>query len=174
MKQPLLLSLLLLAACGTVANYEVEEARAPRGENPHAAAQLDKLKALEGDWVATGGAMPGMTVSYGLTAGGSTVVETLMEGTDHEMITMYYLDGDDLVLTHYCVLGNQPHMQARPSTDDTITFDCYGGGNLADHSAQHMHRGVFIFEGADRLRTAWSSFEGGEELETLHIELARR
>jgi hypothetical protein len=45
------------------------------------------------------------------SAGGSVVMETMMAGTDYEMINMYHLDGDDLVLTHYCAGGNQPTMR---------------------------------------------------------------
>ena len=44
------------------------------------------------------------------TGGGSAVTETLFPGTAHEMMSVYHMDGDDLVLTHYCAGGNQPRM----------------------------------------------------------------
>src|SRR5437868_15374337 len=77
--------------------------------------QLDALKGLAGEW--TGKAKHGdmeheATVTYKVTAGGSAVVETVFPGTEHEMVTVYHQDGDDLVLTHYCMLGNQPRMRA--------------------------------------------------------------
>ena len=43
-----------------------------------------------------------------VSAAGTVVMETMAPGTDHEMINMYHLDGEDLVLTHYCAGGNQP------------------------------------------------------------------
>ena len=83
------------------------------------------MKALEGKWVNVddNGKPTGKTVEYRLTAGSGTVVETLMAGTPHEMITVYHMDGDSLMLTHYCMLQNQPRMRALPSeTTDVIQF----------------------------------------------------
>ena len=46
-----------------------------------------------------------------VSAAGTVVMETMAPGTEHEMINMYYQDGNDLVLTHYCAGGNQPTMR---------------------------------------------------------------
>ncbi len=48
------------------------------------------------------------------------------------MINMYHLDGDDLVLTHYCAGGNQPHMKLdrASATSGKLQFDFIGGTNL--------------------------------------------
>ena len=43
------------------------------------------------------------TVTYKVTSGGSAVVETIGPGTEHEMVTVIHPDGDDLMLTHYCM-----------------------------------------------------------------------
>ena len=51
--------------------------------------------------------------TYRVTAAGSAVMEVLFPGTDHEMVTVYHQDGDDLILTHYCAAGNQPRMKCR-------------------------------------------------------------
>src|SRR5580700_11113984 len=74
------------------------------------AARFEALKKLAGDWVEVGkDGKPSTTVltSIRVTAGGSAIHETIFPGTDKEMVTLYHLDGDDLILTHYCVLGNQ-------------------------------------------------------------------
>jgi len=44
--------------------------------------------------------------------GGTAVLERFTHpgsGGPQTMLTVYHLDGDDLLLTHYCVAGNQPH-----------------------------------------------------------------
>ena len=51
-----------------------------------------------------------------VTAGGSVVHETLFPGQPHEMVSVYHRDGADLVMTHYCALGNQPRMKADPKS----------------------------------------------------------
>jgi hypothetical protein len=75
--------------------------------------RFEALKGLAGDWVAVGeDGKPTDKVesSIRLTSGGHTVQETLFPGSGHEMVTMYHLNGADLVLRHYCSLGNQPRL----------------------------------------------------------------
>ena len=40
-------------------------------------------------------------------AGGTAVLQTIFPGAPEEMLTVHYTDGDQLVATHYCMLGNQ-------------------------------------------------------------------
>jgi len=49
------------------------------------------------------------------------VIEKLFAGQPKEMTTIYHLDGGQLVLAHYCSLGNQPHMVAVPGRQDELT-----------------------------------------------------
>ena len=78
---------------------------------------LDRFKSLAGEWVAAeDGPMSkkgDLVARYAVTAAGSAVVETVFPGTAHEMLTVYTADGADLVLTHYCMEGNQPRMRAK-------------------------------------------------------------
>ena len=79
-----------------------------------AAQRFAALKKLAGDWVEVGkDGKPTDKVftSFRVTAAGTTLLETVFPGGDDEMITMYHLDGDDLILTHYCTFGNQPRMR---------------------------------------------------------------
>lgn len=138
--------------------------------------QFERLLKLEGEWV--GEAEPDVEepprVSYHATAGGSALVETLFEGSPHEMQTVYHMDGPDLVLTHYCVLGNQPHMRALPSPDTAVvTFECV---NVLNGSMDqlHMHKGVLHLLDDDHLRAEWSSLDKGKLSEPVVIELTRQ
>src|SRR5215469_17347143 len=81
-------------------------------ENLNASAGFSRLKILVGEWQAdsqTGKAR----VTYELVSGGSVLVGHEKVENMPEMMTVYYLDGKRLLLTHYCMLGNQPRMQAQ-------------------------------------------------------------
>src|SRR5688500_18749339 len=99
-----------------------------------ASSRLESLKQLAGDWVAVGkdGKPTGDVVAtIKVTAAGTVVQETLFPGTEHEMVTMYHLDGEDLILTHYCAAGNQPRMKAEPAAaGGTIAFKLSGGTGI--------------------------------------------
>src|SRR5438132_10787512 len=118
-----------------VATYAVADDKA-KSSSPKASpanAAFEKMKGLAGTWVSASNdaEMKDAQVVYRITAGGSAVMETIMPGTDHEMVTLYTLDGDRIVLTHYCVLGNQPHMTSKGLIGDKIEFVCDGhGGNM--------------------------------------------
>ena len=61
---------------------------------------LAKLKALEGDWIDVEGAFGtkgALAVTYRVTSGGHSVVETFPVKTSFEMVTVYHLDGSDLM-----------------------------------------------------------------------------
>lgn len=138
---------------------------------------FDRIKSLAGEWVAVeDGRLTDRVISkIRVTAGGHAVLEILFPDTDKEMVTVYHLDGDDLVLQHYCVLGNQPRMVARPgSTGDEIAFDFAGCCNLASDDDKHMHEATITFAGRDRLRTSWQQFENSENNYTVQFDLARR
>src|SRR5580692_4998847 len=119
---------------------------ADKAGEPHptpANAGLEKMKKLAGTWVAADkdGKPTDQVVSViKVTAGGSAVHETLFPGQPHEMVSIYTADGPDLVMTHYCVLGNQPRMKADPkSPANQIVFRFAGGTNLDPAKDKHMH-----------------------------------
>src|SRR5262245_43138812 len=78
---------------------------------------FDRFKELAGEWVGKGkhGDMEhDARIVYKVTSGGTAVVETIDPGGPHEMVTVIHPDGSALLLTHYCMLGNQPQMKALP------------------------------------------------------------
>lgn len=108
---------------------------------------FDQLKSLQGTWAGTTPDGP-MTVEYKVIANGSAVMETLFKGTPGEMVSMYYLDGDDLVMTHYCAAGNQPHMKLAPSsTTKEWTFQFDGGTNIDVENGTYMQGAVYTLDG---------------------------
>ena len=123
-----------------------------------------KLKGLAGNWEAK--SKDGTTTtSYQVVANGTAVLERIhAPGDKGEMLTVYHLDGDRLVLTHYCEAGNQPHMQAEPfdPASNQLRFDFAGGGSLSDVNVGHMHSVVLTFAGADALHADWAWQENGK------------
>jgi hypothetical protein len=128
-----------------------------------AKAGFDRMVALQGDWVGDGPPdVPGeMTVNYKLTGGGSTLVETLFAGKPQEMVTVYTVEDGQLMLTHYCMLGNQPRMRAEPLDDNVLAFHFVGGANIDPQQDPHMHDAVFEFVSDDELVTQWTGWSGG-------------
>jgi hypothetical protein len=169
--------LVLLSAFALVANAADEKKEKPK--ESAADARFERFKQLAGDWVGPN-PMPeakgkDMHVTYKVSSGGSAVVETIMPGTDHEMVTVITKDGDDLVLTHYCMLGNQPHMKAPGKGDtDKVAFKFVSAGNMKSDKEMHMHDATFTFVDKDTLKTEWSHWMEGKEAGKATFELKRK
>ena len=154
---------LLLVAASTSFGEET-----PGGKLPPAPShpQLEKMAKLAGTWVAADeeGKPTDQVVSViKLTAGGSAVHETLFPGQEHEMVSIYTVDGGDLVMTHYCVLGNQPRMKADPNSPaDKIVFVFDGGTNLDPKKDKHMHGATLTIVDNDHIEVAGEGWEDGK------------
>jgi|SRR5262245_3771148 len=127
---------------------------------------LEKLKKLAGEWVAVDdkGKPTEQVVSvFKVTAAGSAVQETIFPGTGHEMVSVYHLDGKDLLMTHYCALGNQPRMKLdAKSKDNELKFDFVGGTNLDPAKDMHMHEGLIKIVDDDTIEWSWSGYDKGK------------
>lgn len=147
---------------------------------------FDRLKTLAGTWNGTpegqGEAAEAEAEHKGevvhefrVSAAGTVVMETMMPGTDHEMINMYYVDGDDLVLTHYCAGGNQPRMRLDrdQSTAEKLVFDFAGGSNLDPAVDGHIHAAKITWVDDDHLESVWIPHAGGKQAGSMTFHLAR-
>jgi len=92
-----------------------------------------------------------MTASYQWASGGTSLVETLTMAEKPAMTTMYHADKGELMLTHYCALGNQPRMRAAMPKGDakTLAFNFLDATNLATRTDAHMHNMSFSFQDQD-------------------------
>jgi hypothetical protein len=159
-----------------------QEKDASQKEQPKSPA-FDKLKSLAGEWVMVSSsegevlkdAAEKPALVYRVISAGSVVHEQMFPGTDHEMVTIYHMDGPDLVVTHYCAAGNQPRMKAEPGADASkIVFKFTGGTNLDPAKDAHMRDLTATFVDADTLRQEWTFFEPGKPLNTTKFELKRK
>jgi hypothetical protein len=167
---------LMVAVIALVAGVVVAEAAA-QTTSPNQA-RFEALKKLAGDWVEVGkDGKPTATVltSIRVTAGGTAIHETIFPGTDKEMITLYHLDGDDLILTHYCVLGNQPRMKAEPGKDaKRISFKFSGGSNLKSPDDMHMHDATLTLIDNDHFRADWTACKDGKPCHQAGFDFVRK
>jgi hypothetical protein len=128
-------------------------------------AGFEKMKKLAGTWLATdkdGKATEQVQSIIKVTAGGSAVHETIFPGQPQEMVSVYTVDGADLIMTHYCVLGNQPRMKADPnSSEGQIVFQFAGGGNLDPKKDKHMHEATLTFVDDDHIEVKGTGWENG-------------
>jgi len=86
----------------------------------------------------------------------------------------FHMDGDRLLLTHYCEAGNQPRMSATASPDGkTITFNFLDATNLISPDAGHMHRVVFTFVDANHHTEDWQFLDHGKEM-VEHFDLQKK
>jgi hypothetical protein len=86
-----------------------------------------------------------------------------------------HADGDALALTHYCMLGNQPHMKATPKAGDSkVAFDFVKATNLKSEKDMHMHSVTFTFVDNDTLRTEWTHYMDGKDSGKAVFELKRK
>src|SRR5438105_3656350 len=156
----LLRSMLFLATIGVAAS--TGQATRVSGDESGKQVRFERFKQLAGDWVAKGGGEE-VQVKYKVTSGGTAVVETISPGTDHEMITVIHPDGDSLLLTHYCMLGNQPQMKAAGSGDgNQVAFKFLRATNLTSEKAPHMHNVTYTFVDKDALKTEWTMYQDGK------------
>jgi hypothetical protein len=134
---------------------------------------LDRFKSMAGTWQSKSPSGKISEVTYSLAAGGTTVMAD-MHLSGHEMASMYYVDGDQLVMTHFCATGNQPRMKAVISPDlNTVSFDFMDATNLPGPSTGHMHRAVFLFSDADHYTEEWTWKEEGKD-SPMHYVMERK
>src|SRR5579863_10461852 len=149
---------------------------------------FDKMKTFAGVWqgsVSTDskddhsmeGAM--MRVSLRVTSRGNAIVhEMKAAGTPDDPtrydnpITMLYVDGDRLLLTHYCDAGNRPRMSGKVSPDGKkVEFsfvDLSGGTQFG-----HMDHAVFTVIDENHHVEDWTYMMPGDKPVHAHLDLMR-
>ena len=142
---------------------------------------FDKLKTLAGSWEGRVTTFPQaaeiegklMQVSLRVTSMGNALVhEMTADGRPDHPVTMLYLDGDRLLLTHYCDAGNRPRMTATTSPDGkTVEFDFLDVAGGTQYG--HMHHAVFTVIDANHHSEDWTYMEPGDKPVRAHVDLQR-
>ena len=83
------------------------------------------LKSLEGKWAGTlertNGSSDSFNIEYSITSNGSALMEESFTG-GIEMLSIFNLQNDELLLTHYCGLKNRPVSRLESSKDGVFEF----------------------------------------------------
>ncbi len=137
---------------------------------------FESMKSLAGHWegakVSSGKEEP-VKVEYKVSSNGSTIVETLFPGTQHEMVTVYYDKGGQLSMTHYCAIGNQPKMDLVNAEGKVLEFTLANSEEIDVEKEGHMHGLTLTMVDKDHLNHNWTLYKEGKDGGTTTITLAR-
>lgn len=142
---------------------------------------FERLKALAGTWegrMTTDPHVPAVdgtltTVTFRVTSMGNTLMHEMTgAGRPDDPITMFYVDGDRLELTHYCDAGNRPRMVAKASAEGKkIEFELVDVTGNMEHG--HMHGAVFTIIDENHHTEDWTFMRGGKPYRA-HVVLRRK
>jgi hypothetical protein len=158
----------LALACASTPTGETESRERHREE------LLSTVKGLAGRWRMTAAEAQGAETELAVTSQGSAVREVMFPGAAHEMTNMYHLDGDALVLTHYCAQGNQPRMVARRKDGNTIAFVLDEVSDLKSEDELCMGEMTLEIVDARHMRQHWRAFRGSKLDHEVTFDYERR
>jgi hypothetical protein len=159
----------------------------PTAQRSDAQKSFDQLKTLASTWqgnVTVDPPMDGINgsniqVTMHVDSRGNSLVHEMKDPAssgdptkfDHP-VTMFYIEGDRLILTHYCDAGNRPRMAARNSADGkTVEFDFLDVSGSNDYG--HMHHAVFTIIDANHHTEDWTYMMPGDKPMHAHFDLKR-
>jgi hypothetical protein len=101
-------------------------------------------------------------VTYKLTAADSVLVETWTMSPTRESMTLYHMDDQTLIATHYCPLCNQPTLQLKSIYGSLFKFEFRSATNLPDSKTAHEHLFEIELLAKDKYRRKETYLENGE------------
>ena len=161
------ISLCLLSGLSLNLTQLAAQTEQPKAKESSAQLCFAKLKKLAGDWThkddKTG--KETVTLRYRVISGGTAVEEEMLPGSPYSMTSIYTLDNGNLVMTHFCSMGNQPHLKATAaSTPSKMEFVCIGGGgNMKSENDYHIHHLVFTFLSDNHFTQQWAANKDGKQ-----------
>jgi hypothetical protein len=187
MKLPRVMLLLVLISLSAAA-FAQSEAQNMNVQKSEAEKSFDAMKGLSGTWEGSvtvdppqpemKGGKP-MHISLRTTSRGNALVHEMQAaGTpldpakyDHP-VTMFYVENDQLLLTHYCDAGNRPRMVGKISPDGKkveFEFLDLSGGNKYGH----MYHAAFTPIDANHHLEDWTYMMPGDKPIHAHFDLHR-
>lgn len=167
----------LTLACGTVGTLA--------GLGPHdhahppakaAPTMLDAFRPLAGTWESEKDGKVETMITSKMSASDSVLVETMFPGSPHEMVNMYHLDGDALVVTHYCAIGNQPRMRCKGAKSPGVYEFTFDAGTNIKPGELYMGKLTVTIHDQDKVTQEWISLKDGKEAleQTVKFTMTRK
>ena len=141
---------------GIISTVFVMASAALAADNTKSEEAFDRLASLQGEWKGVADGV-NTTLIYTLTANGSALMEQCRPEKGPEMITMFTVDGDHLIATHYCSAKNQPQMATAAIADaqKPLAFSLVRVTGLKSPDAFHNIGLTMIQEDNDHLTQEW-------------------
>ncbi len=175
-----------LACVTAVTAVRAEEAKSTHKAitNPEsvvydAESAFEFLKSMNGTWQRAGGGhdygVKSPFSTFRVSGAGSSVVETIFPNDPNEMVTVYHMDGNDLLLTHYCALHNAPVMKfQKTNTPGEIRFVFKGGTNFDPKVDMHVHEGYMKIANDKTIKATFTVYNDGKASEARSATLTRK
>lgn len=107
--------------------------------------QFELIRSWEGRWQVA--ETTALDIVFEATARGSAMVERWETHAGLHSMTVYHMDGEALIATHYCPQGNQPRLESRDAASGELRF---AFRDVTDHDAGEAHAHALWFSpGAD-------------------------
>ena len=162
----------ILMSFSAVALAQHEHAPAAAVAPSEAQKAFETLKALAGSWEGTLTPVPAVKEFSGgrvkvvirVTSRGNALMhEMAIAGLPDDPITMLYLDGERLLLTHYCDAGNRPRMAGKTAPDGSVAFEVLDVSGSTQRG--HMADAVFTIVDANHHLEEWKfNYPGGKQM----------
>ena len=158
-KRILLLTMLIAIGYGASAHTTEAARRA-----------FQKMQTLAGDWEGTDERGRPVKSNFALAAASTALLETLRMPDGDEMLTIYSVDRNSIVLLHYCPTNNQPQMRATPPDGEVreLVFEFQRAGNLPSLETGHEHKLVILFQDRDHLTERWTWRQNGGDRDAIY------
>ena len=129
-----------------------------------------QLASVAGEWEGAQDGVP-IHVKYTLLANGTALMEETKPGDSSPMITMFTVDGDHLIATHYCVAGNQPNMVSGVPEDlkSGVTFSLARVTGMKTADDWHNTGVTITLNDNDHMTQRWTwAYKGKEGANVFH------
>ncbi len=126
----------------------------------------------KGNWVPYG--------TFTAGSGGTAVREVMFPGQPHEMTNMYTMEGGSLLMTHYCAMGNQPHVKCTKAvkhSDGSVALmfnECAGVGDLNAADETYMGHMTLTIIDNNNATEEWNQLRAGKPTGEHHMVMKLR
>lgn len=135
-------------------------------------AAFEKLLSLEGTWKVKSSTAD-FRIIFEAISGNTVLLETWMVGSSKHSITVYHLDDDRVIATHYCPQGNQPRLELDSEwAAGQLDFTYFDATGMEDADEPHQHNLSFSLNETDGEITRSERYinSGVEETDSLTLE----